>query len=115
MRNLQIWRLGIEFAKTVYQVSAGWPTDEGYNLTSQVRRAAVSVPANIAEGVGRRTRADTARFSQIALGSLYELDTLLEVASGLGYAVPEDCRDRLGDLVRGTSAFIAYQRRGGAE
>jgi four helix bundle protein len=111
VRNLDIWRLGIDLVKVVYGVSGAWPKAEVYGLTSQARRAAVSVPANIAEGVGRRSRADTARYVQIALGSLYEIDTLLEVAVQLGYPVPPDTHELLDQLIRKTSAFIEYQRR----
>ena len=111
VRNLDIWRLGIRLVKSVYEVSRSWPRHETYGLTAQAQRAAVSVPANIAEGVGRRSHADTARLVQIALGSLYEVDTLLEVAVELGYAVPPDRHACLAELIRKTSAFIDYQRR----
>ena len=90
VRNLDVWSLGIALVKSAYEVTRSWPKQEIYGLTAQVQRAAVSVPANIAEGVGRHSHADTARLVQIALGSLYELDTLFEVASQLGYAVPSD-------------------------
>jgi four helix bundle protein len=97
--------------KSVYEVTRSWPKQETYGLAAQAQRAAVSVPANIAEGVGRHSHADTARLVQIALGSLYELDTLLEVAVELGYAVPADRHASLEELIRKTSAFIDYQRR----
>ncbi|HEY1205709.1 MAG TPA: four helix bundle protein [Bryobacteraceae bacterium] len=111
VRNLDIWRLGIRLVKSVYEVAGTWPKQETYGLAAQVRRAAVSVPANIAEGVGRHSHADTARFVQIALGSLYELDALFEVAAELGYSAPPDRHARLEELIRKTSAFIDYQRR----
>jgi len=111
VRNLDIWSLGIQLVKSAYEVTRTWPKQETYGLTAQVQRAAVSVPANIAEGVGRRSHADTARLVQIALGSLYEVDTLLEVAVELGYAVPPDRHASLAELIRKTSAFIDYQRR----
>jgi len=90
------------------------PTVETNGLTGQVRRAAVSVPSNLAEGIGRGTPGEVARFSQIALGSLYELDTLFEVARELGIQDQQSLaglRERLSDLTRGVAGFIRYQRR----
>ena len=110
VRNLEIWRVGIELVKGVYEATRGWPREELYGLTNQVRRAAVSVPANLAEGIGRGTAAEAARFAHIALGSLYELDTLLEVGDSLGYGVPDDIRVKLGRLTRQFSAFVQHQR-----
>jgi len=111
VRNLDVWSLGIELVKSAYEVTRTWPKQETYGLTAQVQRAAVSVPANIAEGVGRHSHADTARLVQIALGSLYELDTLFEVASQLGYTVPSDRHETLDALIRKTSSFLDYRRR----
>ena len=111
VRNLDIWKLGIELVKSAYEVTRTWPKQETYGLTAQVQRAAVSVPANIAEAVGRHSHADTARLVQVALGSLYELDTLFEVAAQLGYAVPPDRHEALDALIRKTSSFLDYHRR----
>ncbi|MGC9971976.1 MAG: four helix bundle protein [Bryobacteraceae bacterium] len=110
MRNLEIWRSGLELVKRTYETTRAWPKEELYGLTTQVRRAAVSVPANIAEGVGRGTPREAARFSQIALGSLYELDTLFEVADQLEFAVPSELRQTIGSLIRQTWAFTQHQR-----
>lgn len=110
MRNLEIWRSSVGLVKRVYETTRTWPKEELYGLTTQMRRAAVSVPANIAEGVGRGTPRETARFSQIALGSLYELDTLFEVADQLGFAVPSELRQTVCSLIRQTQAFTQHQR-----
>ena len=112
VENLEIWREGIEIAKMAYQVTSSWPKHEQYGLISQVRRAAVSIPANIAEGVGRRSRREAARFAQIALGSLYELETLFYLSSELGYVergVFRKLKERLSVLARRISSFVAYQ------
>ena len=71
--KLDVWHKAIEFADTVYSVTKGFPSDERFGLTNQMRRAAVSVSANIAEGTSRSSRSDYARFVEIATGSLFEV------------------------------------------
>ncbi len=75
----------MQLVERVYATSDHWPENERYGLIAQSRRAAVSIPANLAEGIGRGTPPERARFGQIAMGSLYELATLLELARRLGY------------------------------
>lgn len=115
--NLEVWKEAVALAKETYELTFRWPKEELYGLTSQVRRASVSVPANIAEGVGRRTAPETARFAQIGVGSVYELDTLLHIAAELGYTSNEviaRLRQRYQALARRLSRFIQYQHeRGG--
>jgi len=112
VRNLDIWHEAVEVVKALYMLTRSWPKEELYGLISQARRAAVSVPANLAEGLGRGTPKETARFAQIALGSLYELDTLLYLSAELEYS-PQDTvaelREQLTILAKRTSAFISYQ------
>lgn len=79
-KNLEAWKKSMEIVKAVYLLCKQYPKEELYALTSQTKRAAVSVPVNIAEGCGRRTRKDTAQFLYISRGSLYELETLLNIA-----------------------------------
>jgi four helix bundle protein len=80
-RDLVAWQKAIDLAEHVYRATAEFPRDERYGLTSQTRRAVVSVPSNIAEGQGRRSSDDEfIRFLQIALGSLCEFETQLELA-----------------------------------
>ena len=80
-RDLDAWKLGIELANTIYELTRGFPREELYGLSSQMRRAAVSVPTNIAEGAARESVKDFRRFLFIARGSLAELETLLLIAS----------------------------------
>jgi four helix bundle protein len=80
-----VWQKAIRLTEKVYRFSAHFPKEEIYGLTSQIRRCAVSVPSNIAEGRGRGGDKEFVRFLQIALGSLYELQTQLELAKMLGY------------------------------
>lgn len=93
-RSLDIWNLSHEFALSVYRITAHFPRSELYGLTSQLRRSVSSVPANIAEGTGRGTDADFARFLQTAIGSASEAEYQLILAKDLGY-VPGDIQERL--------------------
>jgi len=115
VRDLKIWVEGMALVNDSYTLTRSWPKDELFGLTAQVRRAAVSIPCNLAEGRGRGTARETARFAQIALGSAYELDTLLQIATGLGLAnenVVDGMRERLNSLARQISSFIRSQRSG---
>lgn len=80
----------MQLVKSVYALSKNFPKDEVYGLTSQMRRAAVSIPSNIAEGSAREGRKEYAYFLNIAKGSLAELDTQLQIAVMLGYATPNE-------------------------
>jgi four helix bundle protein len=84
-RDLAAWREGMALVVAVYRETAGFPRDEIYGLTSQIRRAAVSIPSNIAEGAGRNSTRELLQFLGITCGSLAELDTQLELAVQLGY------------------------------
>ena len=84
-RELKVWQEAIALAKEVYLVSAHFPVSEKFGLISQVNRAAVSIPSNIAEGSGRGTNKDFSNFLSIALGSAYELETQLVLAKEFGY------------------------------
>lgn len=85
-RDLIVWQRSIELVKLIYQLSAEFPREELYSLKSQIQRAAVSVPSNIAEGQARgHNPVEFSRFLKIALGSLAEIDTQLEIANQLNY------------------------------
>jgi four helix bundle protein len=84
-RDLAVWQLGMDIALQVYQATKDFPTDERFGLTSQLRRAAASVPANIAEGHARSSTRDYLRYIAIAIGSLAETATFIELAGRLGY------------------------------
>ena len=84
-RELLVWQRAMQFARDVYETTQGFPRKEIFGLTSQLRRAAVSVPSNIAEGHGRLSDKAFAVFLGQARGSLYELETQLELAKSLGY------------------------------
>ena len=85
-KDLLVWRKGIDLVKEIYRMTKPFPADERYGLISQMRRAAVSVPSNIAEGQARRTTGEFVQFLSQAEGSIAELDTQLILAEELGYA-----------------------------
>ncbi|MGP0073769.1 MAG: four helix bundle protein [Bryobacteraceae bacterium] len=84
-RDLDVWHLGVELAETVYRVTARFPKSELFALSSQMRRAAVSIPSNIAEGRARDSSREFLHFLAISRGSLAELETQLELAIRLDY------------------------------
>lgn len=84
-RKIQVWERALQFTFEVYKITSSFPKEELYGLTSQMRRAAVSIPSNITEGCGRDTQAELARFVHIAGGSASELEYQLILAHDLGY------------------------------
>jgi len=84
-RDLIVWQKSVTLVTEIYQQTKSFPKDEIYGLVSQMRRCAVSIPSNIAEGYGRRSTGDYVRFLQIAIGSVYELQTQLEICRNLGF------------------------------
>jgi four helix bundle protein len=84
-RDLDVWRLALDLAEAVYQCTSSFPKSELFGLTAQMRRAAVSIPSNIAEGRARSSTKEFLQFLSIALGSLAELETQFELAVRLGY------------------------------
>jgi len=91
-RNLVVWQRAMKLAVDVYKATEAFPKKEVYSLTDQIRRAVASIPANIAEGHGRRTDGAFAHHIDIALGSAAELDTHLLLALEIGYLSPEQHR-----------------------
>ena len=92
-RRLDVWAHGMTLARRIYEVTQDFPDDEKFGLVSQLRRSAVSIPSNIAEGSGRGTNADFLRFLYMARGSLNEVDTQLELSSQLGLLSETDVED----------------------
>lgn len=106
-RDLQVWQRSMSLVREVYAVTESFPRGEQFGLVSQIRRAAVSVPSNIAEGRGRNTPRSFALFLSQARGSLYELQTQVELASDLGFLA----RDRA-QSVMSEAAEIASMIQG---
>ena len=84
-KDLDAWKKGVDYVVEIYEATKVFPKDEIYGLTCQLRRAAVSVPSNIAEGMARSSDKDTIRFIYVALGSLAEVETQIIIAGKLNY------------------------------
>jgi four helix bundle protein len=98
-KKLIVWQKAMELVRVVYRLSKSFPPDERYALTDQLRRAAVSIPSNIAEGCGRASKKDYAHFLSIARGSFYETMTQLQIAQDLGYIeIGEDVKSLLDEV-----------------
>ena len=112
-RELIVWQKAMDLVIEVYTISTAFPREEVYGLTSQLRRAAVSVPSNIAEGQGRRTTADFLRHLSISYGSLREVETQTLIATRLGYLTDRRCQEVLnlaaevGRLLNGLMTSLA--------
>jgi four helix bundle protein len=113
-RALKLWQKAVEFVVQVYQTTARFPPSERFGLASQMRRAAVSLASNIAEGAARRTHKEYAQFLYTARGSTSELDTQLEIARRLGYLKAEPFQTLTGmldEIGRMLAGLIAYASR----
>lgn len=112
MRNfkeLKIWQLSFELTKAIHRITLDFPESERFGLTNQVRRSAVSIPANISEGCGRNSNDDFKRFLSIAQGSAFETETHLLLAHGFGYIKDEDMSsliEQVNEVQRTIGAFI---------
>ncbi len=96
--KLEVWNRAVDFVTSIYRASENFPREEKFGLTSQARRAAVSVPANIAEGAGRRSPREFIHFLSNSQGSATELATELVIARRLGFLSEEDYHDLSSEL-----------------
>jgi four helix bundle protein len=108
--DLMVWQRSMEFVAECYRLSTRFPRTEQFGLTNQLRRAAVSVPANIAEGNGRAYRKEYLHHLSIARGSLKEAETLLAISRMLAFAAPDDLETAL-DLADEVSRMLTTMRR----
>jgi four helix bundle protein len=99
VKQLQVWQKAIALCEAIYQATHRFPDDERFGLTTQMRRAAVSIPSNLAEGYGRGTRRDYRQFVRIARGSAFEVETQIIVAQRLGF-LTDDAANVLVSQVR---------------
>jgi len=116
-RDLKVWQSSIDLTVNIYQITAAFPSSEVYGLSAQMRRAAVSIASNIAEGWGRRSRKDYGRFVLIALGSTDELRTQLFIAGRLGFGEAsqlgeaDTACDEIGRMLTGLHSFLQSPHR----
>jgi len=112
-RDLRVWQMGMTLVTEIYTATLTFPKAEMYGLISQLRRAAVSVPANIAEGFGRHTTRDYLNFLTIARGSMMEVETLLQISRNLNYLEQqtlETLLEQTNHLARALNALITSLR-----
>ncbi len=108
-KDLIAWQKSIEHVSSIYSVTRNYPQDEIYGIVSQMRRAAISIPSNIAEGYGRSYGKETAKFLSNAIGSASELETQLIISKNLGYIKLEDYQeltDQIEEINRMLTALI---------
>ena len=111
-RDLKIWQAGVELVTRVYKLTEKFPRSESFGLASQIQRAAVSVPSNIAEGHARGSGKEFRRYILIGLGSLAEMETQMVIAENIGYVNRDEARpifeaaDQLGKMLRNLQKSI---------
>jgi len=110
-KKLKVWIFSMEMVREIYQLTKSYPKEEAFGLTSQTKRAAVSIPSNIAEGLGRKYRNDTIQFLHVSRGSAYEVETLLSIAV-MTNIISQDNYDRINlmleNIIRTLNGFIHY-------
>ncbi|MCB0371576.1 MAG: four helix bundle protein [Muricauda sp.] len=107
-KDLEIWRLSRKFCSDIYQTTSSFPETERFGISNQLRRASVSVPSKISEGCSRKSNKDFSRFLEIAIGSMYELETQLLISNDLGFISEEktmELMEKLNTIVKMTSKF----------
>jgi len=97
-KNLDIWKDSIELAETIYKISSKFPKSESFGLTSQIRRAVISISSNIAEGSHMRSKKDFSRFIVMARGSLSEVESQVILANRLEYIKNDDYKELIEDI-----------------
>ena len=108
--KLEVWKKAIDFADFIYSTTRAFPDDERFGLTSQMRRAAVSISSNIAEGTSRHSQDDYVRFLEIATGSVFEVVSQSFIAQRQGY-LPEEARQRIYAAAEEQSRMLSGLRR----
>jgi len=109
-RDLVVWREAMDIAELVYSLTRAFPREEAFGLTAQMRRSAVSIPSNIAEGFGRAQRQSYIQFLRIAQGSLKELETQAQLAARVGLLASESLSEFLGRSERLGKRLVMYVR-----
>ena len=109
-KDLDVWKKAVDFVIDIYKITKMFPKDELYGITNQIRRAAVSIPSNIAEGAGRASDKEFVQFLNIALGSISEVDTQLLICLKLDY-INQENYNRLGNEITNIRKMILGLRK----
>lgn len=107
-KNLEVWKKSIDFVIDIYTTTNSYPPDEKYGLVSQIRRASVSIPSNIAEGAGRRGDKENLYFLNIALGSISEIETQLIISQKLKFIKSSELLNKLINIRQMLVSYIKY-------
>ena len=112
-KDLMVWKESIDLVSLIYEKTKSFPKDELFALTSQIRRSAISIPSNIAEGAARESNREFLRFLYISLGSVSELDTQLIIANNLSFLIGEDhirINEKLNEIGKMLTGLIKFRR-----
>ncbi len=109
-RNLKVWQKAVELCVKIYEISKAFPKEELYGITSQIRRSAVSIPSNIAEGSGRKTVNDFSHFLDISLGSCCELSTQLLISCNLNFFKDTEFDELDSEITEIQKMIIGFQK-----
>ena len=110
-KNLHIWQEGINLARKIYEMTGNFPVNERFGIVSQMTRAAVSIPSNIAEGAGRNSNKDFANFLGIAIGSIFELHTQIAICEQIGYINEETAKQLEQQIYTLQQQITTYKQR----
>ncbi|MBA4406421.1 four helix bundle protein [bacterium] len=92
-KQLDVWKASVDLVKEIYHITESFPTDERFGITSQMRRASVSIVSNLSEGLSRNTKLDIRRFLQVARSSLVEIDSQIEISLQLNFCSKEQIQN----------------------
>ncbi len=109
-KELNIWKEAKDFSVLIYKITFNFPSTEIYGISSQIKRAVISIPSNIAEGAGRNTDKDFSRFIAIAIGSSFELETQLLIANELGFINGKKFKELILKLSRIQKMLVNFQK-----
>lgn len=109
-QKLDVWKRAINFVEQIYKITSSFPSDERFGLTSQMRRAAVSIPSNVAEGAARNSYKEFINFLHISQGSIAELETQLIISKNLLFLEPQTEEALLKELVEISRMIIGLQK-----
>lgn len=110
-KELLVWQKGIDIAVNSYELTSSFPSQEKFGITSQINRAAVSIPSNIAEGSSRRSNKDYFRFLEISLGSSFELETQLIIAQKTGLGNSEKINSIMNDITEEQKMLQSFMNK----